>query len=88
MALGLVIALSGFAAWMYLIFSGGASINDPNAGSAFDREAFGLPVAMLAFGAFGLGGVIAAIGGGMSRAARARERSRDNFRHARSSPYG
>jgi hypothetical protein len=73
-AIGLVVALSGFAVWTYLILS---APNDPNAPSPFERHFLGLPIALVAFGAFGLGGLIAALGGAMSKAARARERSRN-----------
>jgi hypothetical protein len=73
-AIGLIIVLAGFAGWMYLIFAGGASIDDPSGGfNPFEAKVLGLPAAMLAFGTFVLGGVIASIGYGMSRSARERE---------------
>jgi hypothetical protein len=71
---GLVIALSGFAGWMYLIFSGGASVGEMNPSNPFDKELLGLPAPMVAFGAFAAGGIIAGIGVSMSKAARERER--------------
>ncbi|MGE5691986.1 MAG: FHA domain-containing protein [Pseudomonadota bacterium] len=73
-AVGLLVALGGFAGWMYLIFSGGTSVDDPTAGNPFETEIFGLPAPMVAFGAFALGGIIAGIGVSMSKAARERER--------------
>jgi hypothetical protein len=68
MAIGLLIALAGFAGWMYVIFSAGrdGGVSDPFAG----------PEPMVAFGAFAVGGVIASIGKGMSKAARERARGR------------
>jgi hypothetical protein len=82
MAVGLVVALAGFAGWMYLILSAATSFGDgdPSAGGGpFETEWLGLPAGMVAFGAFAVGGVIAGIGGAMSKAARARERE---LRHA------
>ena len=82
MAVGLVVALCGFAGWMYLILSAATSVGDggpSSGGGPFETEWLGLPAGMVAFGAFALGGVIAGIGGSMSKAARARERE---LRHA------
>jgi hypothetical protein len=82
MAVGLVVALAGFAGWMYLILSAATSVGDgdpSSGGGPFETEWLGLPAGMVAFGAFALGGVIAGIGGAMSKAARARERE---LRHA------
>lgn len=70
MVLGLIVALAGFAGWAALIFSG-ISSNSPSF-DPFARHFLGLPVAPIAFGAFLLGGVIAGLGRGMSRAARNR----------------
>lgn len=84
MVIGLLVALSGFAGWMYLILSAGPSIDDPSAIRSFDREVFGLPAALVAFGAFALGGVIASVGASMSKAARTRERSRERSGQIRS----
>ena len=71
LVLGLIIALSGFAVWMSLIFSG---FNGDANTNPFDKHVFGLPIAPVAFGAFALGGLIAGIGGTMSKVARTRER--------------
>jgi hypothetical protein len=79
MALGGCIALIGFAMWMYLIFSGFSSGIDDFGGpgelsSPFDHELVpGVPLAAAGFGLFAAGGVLAGIGGGMSKAARKRE---------------
>lgn len=70
MAVGLVVVVVAFVAWIYLIFSSGT---DPDAPNMFERELAGLPVALVAFGAFALGGLIAALGGAMSKASRTRE---------------
>jgi hypothetical protein len=82
MAVGLVVALAGFAGWMYLILSAGSSVaeGDPTAGGGpFETEWLGLPAGIVSFAAFALGGVIAAVGHAMSKAARTRERE---LRHA------
>ena len=84
MAVGLVVAIAGFALWMYLIFSGGASIDDPSASDPFQKEILGLPAAILGFGAFAGGGLMAGLGGSMSRAARQRERDRHRAMASRS----
>ena len=70
MAIGGLIALIGFGMWMYVIFSGfGGSISDP-----FGIELVpGVPMGVVGFVAFGAGGVLAAIGSGMSKSARKRE---------------
>lgn len=91
MVLGGLIALAGFAIWVYVIFSGMAGISSletgPGAGfgeSPFDRELVpGVPAAPVGFGAFGVGGLLLAIGAGMSKAARKRAeraRSRGGYR--------
>jgi hypothetical protein len=67
---GLIIALSGFAVWMSLIFSG---IGAETTTNPFEKHILGLPIAPVAFGAFAVGGLIAALGGAMSKAARTRE---------------
>ena len=48
--IGLVIALSGFAGWMYVIFSGAASVGEMNPSNPFDTEILGLPAPIVAFG--------------------------------------
>jgi hypothetical protein len=79
MAVGGVVALVGFGLVMYFIFSAfGSSIDDfggpGEPGDPFQRELFpGVPLAAAGFGLFLIGGVLAGIGGGMSRAARKRE---------------
>jgi hypothetical protein len=73
MVLGLLVALAGFGGWMYMIFQGGASLEDPSF-DPFAAEIGGLPAPMVAFGAFLVGGIIASIGTGMSRASRERRR--------------
>jgi FHA domain len=78
MVLGLIVALAGFGGWAALIFSG-ISGNDPSF-DPFARHFLGLPVAPIAFGAFLLGGVIAGVGRGMSRAARSRQEHRSSGR--------
>lgn len=81
MAIGLLIALTGFGGWMYLILSGGAKIAGGHPVDPFSVELFGVPAAMVAFGSFLVGGVIASIGKGMSKAARERaERMRETRR--------
>ncbi len=84
MAIGLLIALAGFGGWMYLILSGGATIAGGRPVDPFSIEVFGVPAAMVAFGSFLVGGVIASIGKGMSKAARERaERSAGDTARAR-----
>ncbi len=78
MALGLLIALVGFVMWMYLIFTGFDSGPDGGPGDLsnpfLERELVpGVPLAIAAFGMFLGGGILAGIGGGMSKAARKRE---------------
>lgn len=78
MALGLLVALAGFGAWMYLILQGGG-VNDPSV-DPFQDKILGLPAPMVAFGAFAVGGVISSIGMGTSRAARERRRNLERRR--------
>lgn len=72
LALGLVAALAGFALFAYFIFS---APMDPGS-DPFARKILGLPEVAVGFGTFVLGGVIASIGMGMSKAARARAQAR------------
>jgi hypothetical protein len=66
--------MAGFALWMYLILSGfGSSGLSEN---PFERSIAGVPVAVLGFGGFAGGGVLAGIGSGMAKAARKREEQR------------
>jgi hypothetical protein len=71
MALGGVVSLIGFALWIYVIFEG-ATAESPTANAFTDISLGAVPVAALGFGLFLGGGVLAAIGGGMSKAARKR----------------
>jgi hypothetical protein len=75
MVIGLIVLLCGFGGWMLIIFSGFSS-HDPSAPTPFDKHLLGVPVPAIAFGAILLGGVVAGIGRGISRAARRREESR------------
>ena len=78
-AIGGLIALAGFGGWMYVIFSGFS-----NTGTSFNPMSLqfhGLPVMVVGFVAFAVGGIIAAIGMSMARAAGRRyERERRNRR--------
>lgn len=79
-AIGVVIALAGFGGWMYVIFSG-FSAKD----ASFDPMAIefhGFPLMVVGFVAFGAGGIIAAIGGAMAKAAR-RRYDRDRYHRRR-----
>ena len=88
MAIGLLIALAGFGGWMYLILSGGASLADGHHPvDAFSVELFGVPAAMVAFGSFLVGGVIASVGKGMSKAARERAERIQETRRRRGFAY-
>jgi Inner membrane component of T3SS, cytoplasmic domain len=71
-AIGLLIAFAGFAGWAYLIFSGFTEPDPGQVPNPFALEVFGVPAAMVAFGSFAVGGIIASIGKGMSKAARER----------------
>jgi hypothetical protein len=72
MALGSLIALAGFSMWAYVILSGfdsSSPYDDP-----FKLELFpGVPMAPVGFAAFGAGGILVAIGVGLSKAARKRQ---------------
>lgn len=70
---GLLVALGGFAGWMYVIFSGfGGDLSSP-----LDLELVdGVPLAPAAFGAFLVGGLVYGLGATMSKAARKREQER------------
>jgi uncharacterized integral membrane protein len=74
-AIGSLIALAGFGGWMYVIFSGFS-----NKSATFDPMSIqfhGYPLMVVGFVAFVVGGVIAAIGSAMARAAaRRHERAR------------
>lgn len=71
-ALGLLIAFAGFAGWMYLIFTGFTEPSPDHIPDVFGLELFGVPAAMVAFGSVAVGGIIASVGKGMSKAARER----------------
>lgn len=80
-AIGLMIALAGFAGWMYVIFSGFSA-----KGPSFDPMAIeiqGYPLMVVGFAAAGVGGVIAAIGGSMAKAARRRHERASYYRRRR-----
>lgn len=68
MAIGGIVALIGFGIWMYVILS--FDISDPTGLTPFDRTIAGIPMAVIGFAMFAGGGVLAGIGGGMSKAAR------------------
>lgn len=66
--IGLLVALAGFAGWMWLIFTGFDAGGDP-----FSKELVpGLPLAPAAFLAFLGGGLLYGLGTSMSKAARKR----------------
>lgn len=72
--IGYIVALVGFALWGYLLFSFIVADDIAPGENPFTREIVeGVPWAPAAFGIFALGGVLAAIGTGMSKAARRRE---------------
>jgi FHA domain len=96
MAVGGVVALVGFGLVMWFIFSafgsgvedfgGPGELSDP-----FQKELFpGVPLLAAGFGLFLAGGVLAGIGGGMSKAARKREEElrREHQRWQRRRPDG
>lgn len=70
---GLLVALAGFAGWMYVIFTGfGGDLSSP-----LDLELVeGVPLAPAAFGAFLVGGLMYGLGATMSKAGRKREQER------------
>ena len=73
MAVGLVIALAGFAAFAGLIVSGFGLVSSGGTGpTPFDHQLLGVPALAVAFGAFFAGGVLAQLGSSLSRAARGR----------------
>ncbi|HEX6197059.1 MAG TPA: FHA domain-containing protein [Jiangellaceae bacterium] len=76
--IGSLIALVGFGMWMYLILGAAAGAGDGRIPeNPFEREIIdGVPWPLAAFGIFALGGVLAGIGTGMSKAARRREEQR------------
>lgn len=80
--IGLLVALSGFAGWMYVIFSGFGGEGNPFAVELID----GVPLAPAAFGAFLVGGLMYGFGAGISKAARKREREHRRAGR-RGSPY-
>lgn len=68
---GLLLALSGFAGWMSVIFTGfrGSGSDNP----ILDPEIIaGVPLAPVAFGAFLVGGLLYGLGASISKAARKR----------------
>lgn len=79
---GIIVALAGFVGWAYVIFSG---MTARSAGfNAFAIEiARGIPLAPVAFGAFGVGGLLYALGTGASKAARKRAEEAEPRRRRR-----
>lgn len=75
MAIGLIVAIAGFGIWMSIIFSGMTS-GGPTAPSPFEKDILGLNAAVTGFAMFGAGGLLMAVGAGMSKAARQREERR------------
>jgi hypothetical protein len=96
MAVGGIIALVGFGMVMFFIFSAfGSSIDDfggpGELSDPFQKELFpGVPLVAAGFGLFLVGGVLAGIGGGMSKASRKREEElrRERQRWQRRGPDG
>ena len=72
--IGFIIVVAGFAVWMGTLFSG--PMDDPTGPTPFDRTFAGIPTLAIGFVLFGGGGIIAAVGAGMSRAALRREKER------------
>jgi hypothetical protein len=70
MIVGSIVALCGFVGVGAVIFGSGPSSSGP-----LDMKIGPLPVVVLGFGAFLVGGLVAGIGQGMSKAARAREQA-------------
>jgi hypothetical protein len=68
MAVGGIVALIGFGIWMFVIFSSFGI--GPTSPTPFERTFAGIPMAALGFAMFAGGGVLAGLGGGMSKAAR------------------
>lgn len=66
-ALGLLVALAGFAGWMFIIFTAFGGEMD---GPLHMELVPGVPLAPVAFGAFLVGGLIYGLGTTMSKAAR------------------
>jgi len=74
-ALGLIIAFAGFGGWMWLIFSPMMADTGPGQipDNPFSIELMpGVPMGPVAFGAAAFGGILAAIGASMAKAARRR----------------
>ncbi|MEU4690913.1 hypothetical protein [Actinoplanes sp. NPDC023714] len=77
MIFGTLLALGGFALIGYFfMIAFGSSIDDPVGRDPMAAELLGVPIIPVGAGAFLLGGVLAGIGGGMSKAARKREERR------------
>jgi hypothetical protein len=72
MVIGGLLALAGFAMWIIFIFGMGGDPSD--FGNPFlDRKLIGdIPLSVAGFSCFAIGGVLAGIGSGMSKAARKR----------------
>jgi hypothetical protein len=76
MAVGLVVAIAGFAIWMSVIFSG--FTYEPGSGgpSPFEKQVLGFNAPVVGFAMFAGGGLLAQLGAGMSKAARRRQERR------------
>ncbi|MDC2957677.1 FHA domain-containing protein [Streptomyces gilvifuscus] len=70
MIVGTVVALVGFALFVSVIFAGAGASPEDNA--FVDVRTFGMPRVVVGFSAFAIGGVLAGIGQGLSKAARKR----------------
>jgi hypothetical protein len=81
MIVGGMLAVAGFAMWMVFIFSA-MSLDPGDVGNPFlDAKLVGdIPLSIAGFASFALGGVLAGVGGGMSKAARKRAEQTDRNR--------
>jgi len=81
MIAGSLIAIAGFALFVSVIFQGASLPPEENAIVAL--KIFGVPRVVVGFSAFGGGGVLAATGQGLSKAARKREEEVAHLNHIR-----
>ena len=79
MGLGLIVAIVGFGIWVSVIFSGMTSEAGTMPPNPFEKEVLGFNAAVLGFAMFGVGGLLLALGGSMSKAARRREERRNTW---------
>lgn len=80
-AIGILIALTGFAGWMYVIFSGFAA--EDTRFNPMAIEVQGYPAMVVGFAAIAIGGVITSIGSSMAKAARHRHNRTTHHRRRR-----